>query len=309
MLTTKQPGWFTAMHLDVREKLYPTGTIGFYSRFLGIENLLCKQSHDIYRLVVWGTPGVGKTTIAQTAFNLMSQDFEFGMEELELPSGLFKTDCEPTGKKKVNNYFNLRWIEVIKSALEDEDLTMLSASQFCQVLKMGTHTFSIYSSSSEPSQELYLPKGLESLPYELKLLHWEYYPLQSLPQDFDPSHLVEINLPYSQLQYLWTGTKSLAKLKIINLSHSQKLVEVDELSKACSLKEIVLKGCTTLERSPRIDQLKTLELLDLSCCTRIKRNDVTDMIKPLDTGGLREIESGSMVFSTQGKTSDNTEKF
>ncbi|KAG2264865.1 hypothetical protein Bca52824_071944 [Brassica carinata] len=138
---------------DVREKLYPTGTIGFYSRFLGIENLLCKQSHDIYRLV------------------------------------------------------------------------------------------------------------------------------------------------------------SLAKLKIINLSHSQKLVEVDELSKACSLKEIVLKGCTTLERTPRIDQLKTLELLDLSCCTRIKRNDVTDMIKPLDTGGLREIESGSMVFSTQGKTSDNTEKF
>ena len=61
---------------DVREKLYPTGTIGFYSRFLGIENLLRKQSHDIYRLGVWGTPGVGKTTIAQTAFNLMSQDFE-----------------------------------------------------------------------------------------------------------------------------------------------------------------------------------------------------------------------------------------
>ncbi|KAL0657354.1 hypothetical protein Bca4012_077939 [Brassica carinata] len=172
---------------DVREKLYPTGTIGFYSRFLGIENLLCKQSHDIYRLVVWGTPGVGKTTIAQTAFNLMSQDFE-------------------------------------------------------------VHCFL---------------------------------------EDFH----------------------SLAKLKIINLSHSQKLVEVDELSKACSLKEIVLKGCTTLERTPRIDQLKTLELLDLSCCTRIKRNDVTDMIKPLDTGGLREIESGSMVFSTQGKTSDNTEKF
>ena len=65
------------------------------------------------------------------------------MDELELPSGLFKTDCKPTGKKKVNNYFNLRWIEVIKSALEDEDLTMLSASQFCQVLKMGTHTFSV----------------------------------------------------------------------------------------------------------------------------------------------------------------------
>ncbi|KAL0683522.1 hypothetical protein Bca4012_050370 [Brassica carinata] len=44
----------------------------------------------------------------------------FVIGELELPSRLFETDCEPTGKKRVNNYFNLRWIEVIKSALEDE---------------------------------------------------------------------------------------------------------------------------------------------------------------------------------------------
>ncbi|WZZ74070.1 hypothetical protein YC2023_085440 [Brassica napus] len=56
------------------------------------------------------------------------------MEELELPSRLFETGYEPTGKKSVNNYFNLRWIEVIKSALEDEDLTMLSASQFGQLI-------------------------------------------------------------------------------------------------------------------------------------------------------------------------------
>ena len=44
----------------------------------------------------------------------------FVMDELELPSGLFETGCESTGKKRVNNYFNLRWIEVIKSALEDK---------------------------------------------------------------------------------------------------------------------------------------------------------------------------------------------
>ncbi|CAN7133042.1 unnamed protein product [Brassica rapa subsp. narinosa] len=65
------------------------------------------------------------------------------MDELELPSRLFETGCEPSGKIRVNNYFNLRWIEVIKSALDDEDLTMLSASQFGQVLKMGSHTFSV----------------------------------------------------------------------------------------------------------------------------------------------------------------------
>ncbi|KAJ4878169.1 Disease resistance protein (TIR-NBS-LRR class) family [Raphanus sativus] len=170
----------------------------------------------------------------------------------------------------------------------------------------------IYSSSSEPGQQLHLPKGLESLPCELKLLHWEHYPLQWLPLDFDPSHLVEINMPYSQLQNLWSGTKSLAKLKRINLSHSEQLVEVDELSKATSLKEIVLQGCTSLERTPRVDQLKKLQLLNISSCTRIKREEIIEQIKGLDLEGvLRETESGSMVFSTLVKLEpkENTESF
>lgn len=58
-------------------------------------------------------------------------------------------------------------------------------------------------------------KALESLslPYGLGFLHWETYPLKSLPQDFDPSNLVELNMPYSQLQTLWGGTK-VSKLQI-----------------------------------------------------------------------------------------------
>ncbi|KAF8050186.1 hypothetical protein N665_2031s0004 [Sinapis alba] len=51
------------------------------------------------------------------------------MEELGLPSRLFKTGFEPTGRKRVNIYFNLRWIELIKN--------------FGKLLKMGSHTFSV----------------------------------------------------------------------------------------------------------------------------------------------------------------------
>lgn len=65
----------------------------------------------------------------------------------------------------------------------------------------------IYSSSPEAVQELHLPNKLHYLPYELRLLHWEKYPLKSLPQEFDPSHLVELNMPYSRLKNLWGGTK------------------------------------------------------------------------------------------------------
>ncbi|KAL0729676.1 hypothetical protein Bca4012_025769 [Brassica carinata] len=51
----------------------------------------------------------------------------FGMDNLGLPYRLFETGYESTRKKWVNNYFNLRWIQLLNSALEDEDLAMLDA--------------------------------------------------------------------------------------------------------------------------------------------------------------------------------------
>ncbi|CAN6923098.1 unnamed protein product [Brassica oleracea] len=56
---------------------------------------------------------------------------------------MFEAGSEPSGRKWVNNYFSLRWIDIIKSALEEEDLEMLNESQFRRVLQMGSHTFSV----------------------------------------------------------------------------------------------------------------------------------------------------------------------
>lgn len=87
------------------------------------------------------------------------------------------------------------------------------------------------------------------------------------------------------------------KLKIIILSHSQQLVEVDELSEACSLERIDLGGCNSLESIPYTDQLKNLRLMNLSGCTRINRAEIKKKIKGLDLeGGLKETEPESMVF-------------
>ncbi|EFH41530.1 hypothetical protein ARALYDRAFT_917000 [Arabidopsis lyrata subsp. lyrata] len=113
-------------------------------------------------------------------------------------------------------------------------------------------------------------KALESLPCGLRLLHWEYYPLQSLPQDFNTSNLVELNMPYSQLQRLWGGTKNLKMLKRINLRHSEKLYEAEELSEALNLEQIDLSGCKNLQSFPAIHQLQKLQVVDLSGCTQIK---------------------------------------
>lgn len=65
----------------------------------------------------------------------------------------------------------------------------------------------VYNSYSENVVGINFPKGLSFLPRGLRLLHWENYPFESLPQDFDLRELVELNMPYSQLKELQARTK------------------------------------------------------------------------------------------------------
>nr|WID60887.1 CHS3 protein [Arabidopsis thaliana] len=128
----------------------------------------------------------------------------------------------------------------------------------------------IYNSCSKYISGLNFPKGLDSLPYELRLLHWENYPLQSLPQDFDFGHLVKLSMPYSQLHKLGTRVKDLVMLKRLILSHSLQLVECDILIYAQNIELIDLQGCTGLQRFPDTSQLQNLRVVNLSGCTEIK---------------------------------------
>lgn len=73
----------------------------------------------------------------------------------------------------------------------------------------------IYISKVKENNGVCLPQGLEYLPRKLRLLHWEYYPLSSLPQTFDPKNLVELNLPNSCAKKLWKGKKVMIKITVI----------------------------------------------------------------------------------------------
>ncbi|KAF8103811.1 hypothetical protein N665_0184s0006 [Sinapis alba] len=83
------------------------------------------------------------------------------MEELGLPNRLFETGFEPTGWKRVNIYFNLRWIELIKNVLDDDQLELLNESQFGKLLKMGSHTFSVMFPHYILSRQLVTAKDYE----------------------------------------------------------------------------------------------------------------------------------------------------
>ncbi|XP_010536306.1 PREDICTED: TMV resistance protein N-like [Tarenaya hassleriana] len=145
----------------------------------------------------------------------------------------------------------------------------LSPSALQNVYRLRLLKF--YCSTTENQCKLHLPQGLNSLPDELRLLHWENYPLKSLPRDFNPKNLVELNMPYSNMEKLWKGTKNLEKLKKIRLSHSRQLAKIPRLSKALNLEHIDLEGCTNLVKvSSSIHHLGKLVLLNLKDCTRLR---------------------------------------
>ncbi|XP_010481624.1 PREDICTED: disease resistance protein RRS1-like [Camelina sativa] len=129
----------------------------------------------------------------------------------------------------------------------------------------------LHCSTSGNRGTICLPRGLYSLPDELQLLHWESYPLRSLPRSFNPKKLVELNMPNSKIEKLWKGTKNLEKLKKIVLSHSRQLIKIPRLSKALNLEHIDLEGCTSLVKvSSSIHHLSKLVFLNLKDCSRLR---------------------------------------
>ncbi|PRQ22492.1 putative leucine-rich repeat domain, L domain-containing protein [Rosa chinensis] len=135
-----------------------------------------------------------------------------------------------------------------------------------------------------------LPEGLTFLSNSLRLLEWSGYPLRSLPQNFEPHELVELNLCHSNIEHLWKGAKNYDKLKFIKLCHSQKIVQTPDLTgvqnlEGCKtlvilhqsvgqLKRLILlnlKDCESLESLPSKIEMESLETLILSNCSKVKK--------------------------------------
>ncbi|VVB00590.1 unnamed protein product [Arabis nemorensis] len=150
--------------------------------------------------------------------------------------------------------------------LDASDLTFeLSPTVFSNMYRLRLLKF-----HSGNECKLSLPHGLDTLPEELRLLHWENYPLKYLPHKFNPENLVEVNMPYSNMEKLWEGKKNLEKLKKIKLSHSRKLTDILMLSEALNLEDIDLEGCTSLvDVSTSIPRCGKLVSLNMKDCSRL----------------------------------------
>ncbi|KAL6342776.1 hypothetical protein AAG906_016610 [Vitis piasezkii] len=112
---------------------------------------------------------------------------------------------------------------------------------------------------------------------ELRYLHWEGYPLKSLPSNFLGVNLIELNMKDSNIKQLRQRNERLEQLKILNLSGSRQLTEISlnvvdpSIGDLKKLTLLILKGCENLTSLPSsIQYLDSLKAMNLMTCSNLE---------------------------------------
>ncbi|XP_054783916.1 disease resistance-like protein DSC1 isoform X2 [Prosopis cineraria] len=161
-------------------------------------------------------------------------------------------------------------------AIQSITLNVAKIEELCLTPQVFDETselkFLKFSQNDTDEQILRLPHGLESLPNELRFLHWDCCPLKSLPSTFRPESLVELSMTWSRVEKLWDGVLRLVNLKKIDLSNSKYLMELPDFSMAKNLEEVELYNCKSLRMvHPSILTIHKLVSLNLSYCKSLTR--------------------------------------
>jgi len=83
----------------------------------------------------------------------------------------------------------------------------LSSKAFTKMPNLRLLAFEDHNRDAKGINYVNLPGGLDFLPNNLRSFGWSAYPLNSLPSNFSPWNLVELHLPYSNLEKLWNGAQ------------------------------------------------------------------------------------------------------
>ncbi|XP_054817707.1 protein VARIATION IN COMPOUND TRIGGERED ROOT growth response-like [Prosopis cineraria] len=146
-------------------------------------------------------------------------------------------------------------------------------------LRMINLKLLVISSCSHISHcQLNLSRGIKSLPNGLKLLAWDGYPLDSLPNQTKFHELLVLKMQHSKLKELWRGARkgvlnwlklhqSLGQHKnlvIVNLKGCKKVRTLPRKFEMDRLKIFVLPGCSKIRKLPEFEKdMKCLSTLDL----------------------------------------------
>ncbi|KAG2329324.1 hypothetical protein Bca52824_000504 [Brassica carinata] len=176
-------------------------------------------------------------------------------------------------------------IDVLQNIEEGENVRgiFLNMNEMKREMSLDSSTFEpmhdlrylkIYSSGCpqqcRPNNKISLPDGLNFPLKEVRYLHWREFPLKELPPDFNPCNLVDLKLPYSKIERIWSDDKDTSKLKWVDLNHASNLRFLSGLSKARNLQRLNLEGCTKMETLPHdMQHMRSLLFLNLKGCTSL----------------------------------------
>ena len=91
--------------------------------------------------------------------------------------------------------------------LDVSDIRELHLSPFVFEKMDNLRLLMIFDSKVTKKRKVCFDEDLQTLPGNLNYLHWEEYPLKSLPTNFTAENLVELCMPHSQLEKLWIGVQ------------------------------------------------------------------------------------------------------
>ncbi|XP_076940257.1 disease resistance-like protein DSC1 [Bidens hawaiensis] len=118
---------------------------------------------------------------------------------------------------------------------------------------------------------IHFPQGLNYLSNDLRIMEWYGCSLKSLPPMFEPTHIYQLEMCYSQLETLWEKRLDLPNLISIDLSFSRYLTKIPDLTSTPNLVKLYLKGCTKLkELHQSVLSHKRLQYINLSGCTHLQ---------------------------------------
>ncbi|TXG64821.1 hypothetical protein EZV62_011815 [Acer yangbiense] len=111
-----------------------------------------------------------------------------------------------------------------------------------------------YSSHSPYYSKVHIGEGLSDLFDKLRSLVWLGYPLLTLPSNFNPDNLVELDLNRSNVETLWEDSVHAPKLKWLILAHCTRLIKIPDLSESPLIEEIDIQNCSSLLDFPLLAQ-------------------------------------------------------
>ncbi|RVW64945.1 Disease resistance-like protein DSC1 [Vitis vinifera] len=170
-----------------------------------------------------------------------------------------------TGAQEVEGiFFNL-------SGLEEMNFTTKAFSQMTNLRLLEIYRSNLRDTGGKMQCKLHISDDFKFHYDELRYLHWDEYPCESLPSDFESENLVHFCMPRSHLTQLWKGQKVFGHLEFVDVSYSQYLKKTPDFSRATNLEVLVLKGCTNLRKvHPSLGYLSKLILLNMENCINLE---------------------------------------